>query len=95
MSGILFGIGISLFGYNYLNGKRYATLNQDLQLSNGGILRKGIKIKYNAFFQKVLSNTLRNKKYKASSKCLALHLKPKAAAIAHTPASTADPSLLP
>jgi len=48
--GILVGIGISFCGYIYLNGKKYATLNQDYELSNGGILKKGTKIKYNGSF---------------------------------------------
>ena len=48
--GILVGIGISFFGYIFLDGKKYATLNQDYELVNGGILKKGTKIKYNASF---------------------------------------------
>jgi hypothetical protein len=43
--GILFGMGISVFGNNYLNGNKYAILNQDYELANGGILKKGTKIK--------------------------------------------------
>lgn len=48
--GILIGIGISFFGYSYLHGNKYATLNQDYKLANGGILKKGTKIKYNTSF---------------------------------------------
>lgn len=48
--GILSGIGISLSGYNYLHGKEYVTLSQDYKLENGGILKKGTKIKYNSSF---------------------------------------------
>lgn len=44
--GIIIGIGISLIGYHYLHGKKYVTLNQDYRLANGGMLKKGTKIKY-------------------------------------------------
>lgn len=48
--GILLGIGISFFGYIYFDGNKYATLNQDFKLANGGVLKKGTKIKYNTTF---------------------------------------------
>lgn len=48
--GIVVGILISIFGYSYLDGNKYATLNEDFSLPNGGLLKKGTKIKYNASF---------------------------------------------
>lgn len=48
--GIITGILISIFGFSYLSGNKYAVLNGDYSLSNGGTLKKGTKIKYNAAF---------------------------------------------
>lgn len=48
--GILFGIAVSIFGYSYLHGKEYLILQEDYKLDNGGILKKGTKIKYNRSF---------------------------------------------
>jgi hypothetical protein len=48
--GILLGIYISYIGYKFIHGNKYAILNQDYQLSNGGVLKKGTKIKYNSTF---------------------------------------------
>jgi hypothetical protein len=50
MAGIIIGILISIFGYIYLHGNKYATLNEDYSLPDGGLLKKGTKLKYNAAF---------------------------------------------
>lgn len=48
--GVLIGMGLALLGYKCLHGNKYITLNQDYRLGNGGILKKGTKIKYNSSF---------------------------------------------
>ena len=50
--GILVGIGISFSEYDYIHEKKYVTLNQDYELANGGVLKKGTKLKYNTSFPK-------------------------------------------